>query len=269
MRPRGAFPGHSVFVRALSIITGGMPSSADTPFTVRIARKTEIATDIFAFELRAPDGGDLPAFTPGAHVTVTTPTGLQRKFSLCNAPAERSHYQIAVKREGDRRGGSMSLIDEAAVGDTLKVTAPRNDFSLRSSQAGYVFIAGGIGIAPILSMLRHLEQTGSARYKLYYCTRSPDQTAFRDELGTAALRGKVVMHHDDGEPGRMFDFWPVLETPAGRQLYCCGPRPLMREVQDMTGHWPSSAVHFEPSRSRPSASPTTGPSRSGLPARVT
>jgi phthalate 4,5-dioxygenase reductase subunit len=107
----------------------------------------------------------------------------------------------------------------------------------------HLFIAGGIGITPIMSMILHLEAEGAPPWKLVYLTRSPDHTAFREEL--SAFRGKVTLHHDDGDPEKLYDLWPMLEQPKGRQVHCCGPRGLMQSVRDMTGHWPASAVHFE------------------------
>jgi phthalate 4,5-dioxygenase reductase subunit len=214
----------------------------DTPLRLRIASKQEIAIDIWTFRLEAADGSALPAFTPGAHIGIATPSGVSRKFSLCNAPSDRHGYDIAVKREPSGRG-SASLIAAADVGDLLAVTPPRNNFALGPSEAGYLFIAGGIGITPILSMVRHLREQDSAEFELYYLTRSARHTAFRAEL--ADLGDSLVLHHDGGLAERMLDLWPVLETPTRRQIFCCGPRTLMREVQDMTGHWPSTAVHFE------------------------
>jgi phthalate 4,5-dioxygenase reductase subunit len=105
-----------------------------------------------------------------------------------------------------------------------------------------VFIAGGIGITPIMAMIAALEADG-APWKLWYLTRSPAHTAFREEL--RSFGGKVVIHHDGGDPARSFDLWPVLDQPKGRHVHCCGPRGLMQAVRDMTGHWPASAVHFE------------------------
>ena len=138
-----------------------MPSSTDIALTLQIARKQEIATDIVAFELVHPDREVLPHFTPGAHIGVRTPCGIERDFSLCNADEDDTYYEIAVQRESGGRG-SASLIDEAAVGGTLEVTLPRNDFPLLPSAAGYVFIAGGIGITPILSMVRSLTRSSGA-----------------------------------------------------------------------------------------------------------
>jgi phthalate 4,5-dioxygenase reductase subunit len=94
-----------------------------------------------------------------------------------------------------------------------------------------VFIAGGIGITPIMAMIHELEGSGGPPWKLWYLTRSPAHTAFREEL--APHRGKVVIHHDGGDPDRTFDLWPVLEQPKGRHVHCCGPRGLMQAVRDM------------------------------------
>lgn len=219
-----------------------IPESDMTP--LRVARAEPIADGISLFELRHRDGADLPEFTAGAHVAVRVPNGLIRKYSLCNDPDERDRYCIAVKRETYENSGSTSLVDGARAGDTLPVSVPRNNFALAKSPAGYTFIVGGIGITPIMAMVRHLTGTGAAPFKLYYCTRSPAVTAFRDELSAPPLKGKVVIHHDDGDPERSLDLWPILERPKGH-VYCCGPRPMMQTVRDMTGHWSPSAVHFE------------------------
>ena len=207
----------------------------------RITRAERIAEDIHLFELRDPAGGELPAFSAGSHVSLRVPGGLLRKYSLCNDPAERDRYLIAVKREAAGRGGSESLIRDAAVGHEIPVSAPVNNFALAKSPAGYLFVAGGIGITPIMAMIRELAAIGG-RFKLYYCTRSPEATAFRDEL--AEFGRNVVIHHDGGDLARALDLWPILEKPKG-QLYCCGPRGLMQAVRDMTGHWSPSSVHFE------------------------
>jgi phthalate 4,5-dioxygenase reductase subunit len=211
---------------------------------LRVKRAEPIADGIKLFELRHPDGGDLPEFTAGAHIAVRVPNGLIRKYSLCNDPDERDRYCIAVKRETHDNSGSTSLVDETKADDTLRVSAPRNNFALAKSPAGYTFIAGGIGITPIMSMIRHLTNAGGPPFRLYYCTRNAQMTAFREELTTPPLKAKTVIHHDDGDPARCFDLWPVLEKPKGH-VYCCGPRPMMQQVRDMTGHWSPSAVHFE------------------------
>ncbi len=212
---------------------------------LRVQHAAQIAEDVYLFEMKRPDGGELPEFTAGSHISIRAPNGLVRKYSICNDPGERDCYVIAAKREANGRGGSLSLIGETKIGDELLVSAPHNDFALVKSAAGYLFIAGGIGITPIMSMIRHLKTTGAGRFKLYYCTRSPEATAFREELSTPEFRGQVTIHHDQGDPARSLDLWPVVERPKGLHLYCCGPRPMMEAVRAMTGHWSSATVHFE------------------------
>lgn len=212
---------------------------------LKVTETKPVAKDIQFFEFAAADGSDLPAFQAGAHVLVQVPNGLLRRYSLCNDPHESDRYQIAVKREAEGRGGSMSLVDGTKVGDEIMVSPPRNDFSLVGAPVSYVFIAGGIGITPMLSMIRYLRTAGGKPYKLYYLSRDPAMTAFRDELSKPEYRGKVIIHHDYGDPDKSYDLWSVLEQPKGAHLYCCGPRGLMEAVRDMTGHWSDSAVHFE------------------------
>jgi phthalate 4,5-dioxygenase reductase subunit len=221
------------------------PTHSDTQMPLRIARAWDAAVGIRSFELVQADGSDLPPFTPGSHVKVQVPNGLVRKYSLCNDPAERHRYVITVKRDAAGQGGSTSLCDDAHEGDTLPTSLPDNAFPLADNAKAYLFIAGGIGITPILSMIRSFGELPPAPWKLYYFTRSPESTAFLDELGTPELRGRVKIHHDRGDPSKSFDLWPVLEKPNTAHLYCCGPQPLMESVRDMAGHWSPANVHFE------------------------
>lgn len=224
--------------------TDAADATAMTP--LRITRKEEIARDIVQFELRDAHDADLHAFTAGAHVSLQTPCGAVREYSLCNDPAEQDRYVIAVKREDPGRGGSVSLIDATQPGDVLNVAAPVNNFALPNRANNFILIAGGIGIAPIMSMVRHLQNQPGKSFRLYYCTRSPEATAFLAELSAPELKGKVKIHHDGGDPSRHVDLWPLLEQRKNQEhLYCCAPRPMMEAVRDMTGHWSSAAVHFE------------------------
>jgi phthalate 4,5-dioxygenase reductase component len=215
------------------------------PVALRVARRAQIATDVFCYELRHPAGASLAPFTPGAHVTVWVPNGGTRCYSLANDPAERERYVIAVKREPAGRGGSQSLVDRTREGDIVHVSAPDNLFPLAHNAREFIFVAGGIGITPILSMMRHLNSTGAARYRLYYLTRSAAATPFLADLSAPEFAGKMRIHHDDGDPARAFDLWPLFERPTSAHVYCCGPQGLMDTVRDMTGHWPSLAIHFE------------------------
>jgi phthalate 4,5-dioxygenase reductase subunit len=217
----------------------------DLTLTLRVQDARMVAQDVREFTLADPAGGELPEFTPGSHLLVQAPTGATRRYSLCDAPQERDRYTIAVKREAGGRGGSISMVDDVRVGDDLFVSSPRNEFELKEGAPGYLFVAGGIGITPIRSMIRHLRNTSDRPWKLYYLCRDAASTPYADELADPALRGKVLLHHDRGDPAQSYDLWPVLEKPKGAHLYCCGPKGLMDAVRDMTGHWSSSAVHFE------------------------
>jgi phthalate 4,5-dioxygenase reductase subunit len=223
-----------------------MPDAPQPNMTLRLERKDRIAEGIELLEFRHPAGSALPEFAAGAHITIKVPNGLLRKYSLCNDPAERDRYLIAVKRETAGRGGSSSLLDETKPGDLLAVAPPVNDFRLPPRADAFLFIAGGIGITPIMAMIRHLQPTAGKQFKLYYCTRSPETTAFREELSAPEFKGKVKIHHDQGDPARALDLRPILAERKNREhLYCCGPRPLMEAVRHMTGHWTPSSVHFE------------------------
>lgn len=220
-------------------------SAADAMMPLRISSITDAAAGILSFELRAADASDLPSFTPGSHVKVRVPNGELRKYSLCNHPAERERYVITVKRDAQGRGGSISLVDQAQVGDILPTSCPENAFELVENPGSLVFIAGGIGITPILSMIRSLDDPSAIPWKLYYLSQAPETTAFLDELNDPALRGRVLVHHDHADPARSFDLWPVLEKPNRGHVYCCGPRGLMEAVRDMSGHWSPTRIHFE------------------------
>ena len=231
----------------MSTTTDASAPEAEAPFQpLHVTRKTALARDIWGFELRHPQGDALPAFTAGAHLTVQVPGGGRRNYSLCGDPADTSAYQIAVKRDAGGRGGSIAMADAVLEGSLLHVSAPRNNFPLHERAGSHLFIAGGIGITPILSMVRHLIASGQDSFQLIYCSRDAAHTAFADVLSAPELASRVRIHHDGGDPAQAFDFWPLFETPAkGVHVYCCGPRPLMDAVADMSGHWPSGSIHFE------------------------
>ena len=211
-----------------------------------VRHKSEIADGVFLFALCARDGGELPPFTAGSHITVTAPSGQKRRYSLCNDPAERDRYLIAVKQETSGRGGSLSFTRDIKEGDEIAIEPPANEFEMAKAEPKrLLFIAGGIGITPIRAMILHCLRQGKTNFMLYYFTRTPSAMAFREEFSAGAFDGKVVLHHDNGDPDQAYDLWPVLEEQRGAHLYCCGPRGLMDAVRDMTGHWPDSAVHFE------------------------
>jgi phthalate 4,5-dioxygenase reductase subunit len=235
-------------------------------FPLQVQQKTQIAKDIWLFRLVHPKGHGLPVFTAGAHVTVKTPSGQKRNYSLCNNPFETAYCELAIKHERAGRGGSQSMVDQLHEGDMLPVSMPKNDFGLMDHLQEVIFIAGGIGVTPLLSMARQLTDSRSmsaARFRFYYCARDEEGAAFMSELkaletlGTSAhasepsvpsaamAGGQVSFHFDGGNPDQGLDLWPVLEKPSAAHIYCCGPQGLMDAVRDMSGHWPQGRVHFE------------------------
>ena len=211
---------------------------------LRVARAERIARDIHRYEFRHPEGEALAGFTAGAHVEVTAPNGSVRKYSLCNDPWEVERYVIAVKRDPAGHGGSVSLVDGTKANDLVEVSVPRNAFELDAKAPSFLLIAGGIGITPIMAMVRQLSRE-RREFRLVYLTRSEEDTPFLDDVRAVDADGAVTVHHDGGDPARMFDLWPLLEKPTRAHIHACGPRALLETVRDMTGHWPASAVHFE------------------------
>ena len=217
---------------------------ADIP--VEITRAEEIADGIHLFEMRRKDGSELPPFTAGSHINLRVPNGLVRKYSLCSDPADRSHYRVAIKREDNGRGGSVYLIDNTKVGDEWMISAPDNAFALPQRGDNFIFIAGGIGITPFIAMIHALKDDPAKKFKLYYCSRTPEMTAFREELSAPEFKGKVIIHYDGGDPSKGLDLWPIVEERKNREhVYCCGPRGLMEAVRAATGHWTPTSIHFE------------------------
>lgn len=202
--------------------------------------RRDVAKSICEFTLTRPEGGLLPAFGPGAHVTIETPDGAMRRYSLLNDGISPDTYVVAVKREPNSRGGSASMHDQAHVGSTLNVDAPENEFELVETTK-YLLIAGGIGITPILSMARRLSKEGKP-FTLIYCTRTPEEAAYLDEC--KAFPGAII-HHDKGDFDELYDFWDHFEKPGTEHVYCCGPAPLMEEIKAISGHWAEGRVHFE------------------------
>ena len=213
--------------------------------SLEVRRKVTLARDIELFTLVDPARGELPPFTPGAHLLVTTPNDREREYSICNSPTERHRYLIAVKREPAGEGGSASMIDDLHVGMRLEAVGPRHHFPLHEEASSHLLIAGGIGITPLRAMALHLAER-EADFELHYVTRSPEVTAFLQEFSSPEWAGRVRIHHDGGDPSRGLPLASLLADRRGTaHLYCCGPRGLMRAVRAAASHWPAAAVHFE------------------------
>jgi ferredoxin-NADP reductase len=213
---------------------------------LRVDRRSTGAEGVAVLELRDPTGGDLPAWSPGAHVDLNLPGGMVRQYSLCGDPQDRSVWQVGVLREPAGRGGSAFVHDEVAEGAEIDVRGPRNNFELAPSPR-YVFIAGGIGITPILPMAAAAEEAG-AEWEFHYGGRSRASMAFLDALDALEARtghGLRVTLHPQDEVG-LIDLQRILGTPRPDTLvYCCGPEPLLTAVEGICADWPAGALHVE------------------------
>jgi ferredoxin-NADP reductase len=209
---------------------------------LRIRSITYLATRINSYELVDPAGQDLPRFTAGSHISVRLSEEIVRDFSLWNDPAERTRYCVAVLREGP---GSERLHGEARVGNLVATSVPRNNFPLAAKAERHLLIAGGIGITPIMAMIAELRRR-RAEFHLHYCTRSPEETAFLDDLAVLAAQGRVQFHHDGGDPANGLDIAATLrDCRPGTHLYYCGPAGMMAAAAAASAHWPAGSVHFE------------------------
>ncbi|WP_409332942.1 PDR/VanB family oxidoreductase [Trujillonella humicola] len=208
---------------------------------LEVASRTIGAAGVAVLELRDPDGGELPAWTPGAHIDVRLGGDLVRQYSLCGHPTDRWSWRIAVLREPAGRGGSERVHETLVAGTPVEVSGPRNHFELKASPR-YLFIAGGIGITPILPMLSAAEAAG-ADWELHYGGRSRQSMAFLEELADAT--GNRVILHPQDEVG-LIDLSKILDTPRPATLvYACGPEPLLEAVEEHCRAWPGESLHME------------------------
>ncbi|MDX3659070.1 PDR/VanB family oxidoreductase [Streptomyces sp. ID05-26A] len=215
-------------------------------------KKDLLADGVVLLTFRDPDDGPLPVWTPGAHIDVVVADGVIRQYSLCGDPADTSAFQVAVLREPEGRGGSRHVHDVLAAGQLVEVSEPRNHFELVEAKR-YVFIAGGIGITPILPMVARAEAAGHD-WRLTYGGRTRSSMAFRAEL---EQRDNVEIRPQD-EYGPL-DLEAVLGEPSpGTAVYCCGPESLLLAVEQRCSDWPAGTLHVE--RFSPKASPAQGSS---------
>ncbi len=201
------------------------------------------AKDIVAIELRGIDDEPLPAFTPGAHLEFTLPNGLVRHYSLSNDNRERDRYVVAVLRVPESRGGSLCMHRDLAVGDLLTVSV-HNNFELDPNAGSYVFIAGGIGVTPIMAMVRWCV-AHERPWRLVYSTRNRARTAFYETLRQFDS-GRITWHFDEESSGHYLDMGAVLDALTDAdEVYCCGPRPLMNSVRAAAVERLNRVVKFE------------------------
>ncbi|MFF8999706.1 PDR/VanB family oxidoreductase [Streptomyces achromogenes] len=221
-----------------------MPGNTTAPeagLDLVVARRTDEADGVVSLDLRRADDAPLPAWTPGAHIDLALAPDLVRQYSLCSSPRDARVWRVAVLREEEGRGGSLHVHDKLSEGDPVRVRGPRNHFPLEDA-GKYLFIAGGIGITPIVPMLEQAEQRGRA-WELVYGGRTLASMAFRDALVTR-YGERVRVRPEDGYG--LLDLDALLGTPRpGTLVYCCGPEPLLRAVEERCADWPAGTLHVE------------------------
>ena len=224
--------------------------TAEFEAEARVAAKREAADGVVTLALREVGDSPLPAWEPGAHVDLVLDGAPTRQYSLCGDPADSHEYRLGVLRDPDGRGSSRYVHDRLAVGDNVRLRGPRNNFPLVASPR-YLFIAGGIGITPILPMIRAAEAAG-ADWELVYGGRRRASMAFLDEL---AQYGDRVSIRPQDETG-LLDLDTLLGTPRPDTLvYCCGPEALLGAVEQSCAAWPPRSLHVERFAPKPQAEP--------------
>jgi len=205
------------------------------------------ARDIISIEMASPAGDTLPPATAGAHIDVLMPNGIERSYSLINSGTKLKSYIIAVKREAESRGGSAYLCDTLRVGQTVDIKPPSNAFALTDNPAPAILIAGGIGITPILSMVRALAARGQS-WTLYYASKSSDDAAFVRDLENLAQtsHGSVKLRLSDAPQADDFTIASILEkAPADSDIYCCGPARMLDALTSLGAQHNPDRIHTE------------------------
>jgi ferredoxin-NADP reductase len=219
-----------------------------------VSRRDVLAEGVVALNLQDSAGRPLPGWTPGAHIDLMLSASLVRQYSLCGSPADTHTWRIAVLRDPQSRGGSDFVHDKLQVGSAVRVRGPRNHFPLVSAPR-YQFIAGGIGITPILPMIEAAEAAG-AQWNLAYGGRTRESMAAVERLSAYGERVTIWPQDERG----LLDLPGILGSAREDTLvYCCGPEALLSAVEGACASSPAGALHIERFSAKPGADqPTPG-----------
>lgn len=208
--------------------------------TVRVAEVRHLSDGVRGLTLASPDDAPMAAWDPGAHIDLVLGSGLVRTYSLCGDPSDLSSYQVAVLREPESRGGSAEVHDCICPGDELQIRGPRNHFPLVPA-SGYLFVAGGIGITPLLPMLAAASEQ-RIPWRLVYGGRTRASMAFIDRLSGWSSAVEVLPQDEVG----LLDIPQLIRPGRDERVYCCGPAPLLDAVGDhCAGTGVSDRLHIE------------------------
>lgn len=217
------------------------PRGSTSTVTLEVRSKDIVADGVVSLTLAHPNGARLPDWTPGSHIDLVLPEGTTRQYSLCGDRWDPYSYRVAVLREPAGRGGSVYVHDRLVPGDRVGIGGPRNHFPLVPADR-YLFIAGGIGITPLLPMIHQAELMG-VEWQLLYGGRTRTSMAFRDEL-TDAYGDRVHVSPQDEYGLLNLGAW-LSEPTAGTKVYGCGPGPLLSAIEEACAAWPSYSLRTE------------------------
>lgn len=240
-------------INALWSLSGALRNPApvpqrDTLLTLNVIDRQVVAYDqnVVALTLAAPDYAELPVWHPGAHLDIHLPSGKIRQYSLCGDPAEHRTYRIAVRRIPEGGGGSIEIHDRLRIGSSITTNGPRNAFPLTVPGYGspaqrFRFIAGGIGITPILPMLGLAERLGVG-WSMIYAGRSVASLPFVDEVLEFGDRVQIRTDDVHGLPTAK---QLLGDCPDGTTVYTCGPTPMLTAIRERLAGRDNVELHFE------------------------
>ena len=206
-----------------------------------VRQRSAPAEGVVMLDLAHPANEDLPGWEPGAHIDVMLEEGVTRQYSLCGDPHDSGVWRIGVLLDANSRGGSRYVHESLHEGTTVRVRGPRNHFPLVDAPH-YRFIAGGIGITPILAMLEAVRR-GGGDWTLLYGGRTRASMAFAEDLATRYPERVTLWPQD--ERG-LLDLESLFKDPEDNTLvYCCGPEALLAAVEQHSAHWPPGVLHIE------------------------
>jgi ferredoxin-NADP reductase len=226
--------------------------SSEFEADLRVEGKEDVAEGVVTLSLREVGDHPLPPWSPGAHVDLVLDDmgGPTRQYSLCGDPTDHHVWRLGILRDPDGSGSSLYVHDRLQAGDIVRVRGPRNNFQLVDA-ARYLFIAGGIGITPILPMIAAAEAAG-ADWRLVYGGRRRASMAFLGELERYGDRVAILPQDETG----LLDLESLLGTPPPDTLvYCCGPEPLLAAVEERCASWPPHSLHVERFTAKPLTEP--------------
>lgn len=257
-------------------LTTASPSASHSATTgdlrLTVAERREVAREVVALTLMDPDAARLPDWAPGAHVTLRLTDELAREYSLCGDRRDAQSYTVAVQREPNGRGGSAWIHDHLVEGSEVTVSRPRNTFRLTPAQS-YLFVAGGIGITPLLPMVEAADAMGIP-WRLLYLGHDRSRMAFASRLEDLGLNGvgarpwpgasteqnrvlgykgtaadgtgpRAVFTHVSAELGRCDLRREVGEHVTGRKVFACGPQALLDDLATISECWPEGTYRAE------------------------